>query len=67
MEDKDQYWTVVDTDHFEFNVSTEPYTMALGVTIKPTSFTGGKANNMCVFIDIVFFTLEFEFRWKING
>lgn len=61
-----QYWTLIDTEHFELNMVTEPYTIALGIAIKPISFTGGKANNLCIFVDLVFFTFELEFRWKVN-
>ena len=67
MTTHNRYHTLVDTDSFTAELMCRLDSFSLGITVGPNTFIGGKIGNMCVYIDILFWTLELEFRRRPNN
>ncbi len=56
------YYEIVDIDHFKFDIYFDPRMLNVGITIGPTVFEGKMPTNIFIAIDILFWSLEFEFK-----
>ena len=67
MTTHNRYHTLIDTDYFTAELMRRLDSFSVGLTVGPNAFTGGKMSNICVYIDILFWTLELEFRRYPNN
>ena len=62
MTTKNKYYDLIDLGWFSAELMCRFDSAAVGITIGPNSFTGGKMNNLCIYVDLLFWTLELELR-----